>query len=299
MKHLGACLLILATTAALSADEAALRSARERWLRGNYAEAREQYEILNKDPKLHTQATLGLSQTYQSQCDYDQALAALDAALKDAADNADLLARRAELLYLRGRWDDALAAAEKALTGRNDHLLARWVRAQVYRDRGNLKEADAEVRWFVRTYSQRSDKGEDIKKPEDLLLVGLAGSENARWHNLSDQFPFILNEVYADALKTDKDFWPAEYQAGMMLLEKFNRPEALKAFDKALSINPNAAEVHAAKGAAALQRLEIQQAEEVVKQALEINPNLTDALRLQADVHLAGGDLAAALRDLG
>ncbi len=298
MRYAPACLLILALAGQLCADETALQAARQRWLRGNYAEAREQFEALAKDPKLRAPATLGISLTYQNQGEYAKALAAVEAALREVPDSADLHTRRAELLYLRGRWDEALAAAEQALTTRDDHLPARWVRAQVYRDRGNLKEADTEMRWLVRIYSQRSDKGQDIKRPEDLLVVGLAGAENARWHNLSDQFPFILNEVYADALKTDKDYWPAEYQAGMLLLEKYNRPEALKAFDKALSINPNAAEVHSAKGMAALQRLEIQEAEEAANRALEINPHLTDGLRLRADVQLALGDVAAALRTL-
>ena len=298
MKYLGGCLLLLLASVGMAAEEAALRNARQRWLRGNYAEAQEQYEALLKDAKTGVPAAVGLSLTLQSKGELDQALATVEAASKKAPEQVDLLARRAELLYLRGRWDEAQAAAEKVLAKQADHFAARWVRAQLYRDRGQQKEADAEVRWFVRTYSQRSDKGEDIKRPEDLLLVGLAGSENARWHNLSDQFPFILNEVYSDAMKTDKDFWPAEFHAGVLLLEKFNRPEALKAFDKALSINPHAAEVHAARGAAALQRLEIQEADEAAKRALEINPRLTDALRLQADIHLAGGDVPAALRSL-
>src|SRR5262249_34725387 len=106
------------------------------------------------------------------------------------------------------------------------------------------------------------------------------------------------NEVYADALKTDKEFWPAEYQAGMLLLEKYNRADALEAFDKALKINPNAAEAHVGKGLAALQRYEIKDAEAAAARALEINPNLTDALRLRADTHLLAGDFPAALCDL-
>lgn len=298
MKRAWGCFLILGLAADLAADDAMLREARQRWLRGNYAEARELYETLAKDAQFRDQASIGLGFVQQSQGEYDRALSTLDAALKDSDQNADLHVRRAELLYLRGRWEDALAAAERALAIRAEHLAARWVRAQVHRDRGELQEAEADVRWIVRTYSQRSDKAKDIKRPEELLIVGLAGSENARWHSLAEQFPFILNEVYADALKTDKDYWPAEYQAGMLLLEKYNRPEALKALDKALTINPNAAEVHAAKGMAALHKLEFQEAEDSAKRALEINPNLTEALRLRADVQGALGDAAAALRDL-
>src|SRR5262249_19839095 len=129
-------------------------------------------------------------------------------------------------------------------------------------------------------------------------VVGLAGAENARWHNLSDQYRVILTDVFADALKADKNFWPAEYQSGMLLLEKYNRADALEAFDKVLSINPHAAEALVGKGLAALQKYEIKDAEQFAERALRINPHLPEALRLRADVHLLVGDVRAALRDL-
>src|SRR5262249_51280534 len=150
----------------------------------------------------------------------------------------------------------------------------------------------------VRTYSERSNADDDIKDADQLLIVGLAGSENARWNNLSDQFSFILSDVYGDATKYDKDFWPAEHEAGMLLLEKYNRGEALDAFDKALAINPSAAEALAGKGAAALQRYEVKDAEQFAERALKVNPSLPEALRLRADVHLVGGDVKAALKEL-
>ncbi len=298
MKYLYSCWLLLSVLASAPADGPSLQTARQRWLRGNYEEARAQYETLAKDAAHRAAAAIGLSRTQQSQGEYDKSLATIDAALRDLPQNADLLARRAELLYLRGRWEDAEQGADKALAVQKEHFLARWIRAQIYRDRGDMAKADAECRWFVRTYSERSDKDNDIKDPDLLLLVGLAGCENARWNKLADQFPFILNEVYGDALKLDKDLWLAEFQAGMLLLEKYNRGEALAALDKALAINPHAAEVLAGKGIAALQKLEIKDAEEFAHRALDINPNLPEARRLQADVHLAGGDIRAALRDL-
>jgi tetratricopeptide (TPR) repeat protein len=161
-----------------------------------------------------------------------------------------------------------------------------------------LKRADAEFRWFVRTYSKRSDEDKDVKDPDELLLVGLAASENARWHKLSDQFRFILTEVYGEALKVEKEFWPAEFYAGMLLLEKYNRGEADAAFDKALTINPQAAEALTGKGAASLQRLEYKEAEKFAQEALRINPRLPAALRLAADVALAEGDIDTARKKL-
>jgi tetratricopeptide (TPR) repeat protein len=299
MKYpLGACLLLLAVSPLVLADGPTLKDARRRLLRGNYEEARSLYEELAKDAKNRVPAAIGLSRALESKGEYDQALDAVDAALKDSPKDADLQARRAELLYVRGRWEDAEKAADAAVKANSEQLLARWVRAQVYRDRGDVKKADEEFRWFVRTYSDRSNNDMEIKDPDELVLVGLAGSENARWHNLADQFQFIIDEVYDDALRNDKDMWPAHYQAGMLLLEKYNRPRALEAFDKALAINPNAAEALVGKGLVAAEELEFQDAERFAEQALKINVNLPEALRLRADVHLAGANVVGALKEL-
>ncbi len=299
MRPLAAGLLLLIALPQALAYAPSLATARARWLQGKYAEARGQYEALAKDAKTKSAAALGISRAWQSEGEYDKALAVIDAALKALPKDADLHARRAELLYFRGLWKEAEATAAQALAIKKDHFLARWVRAQVLRDRGDLKAADAEFRWFVRVYSDRSAIDDDIKDPDELLLVGLAGSENARWHNLADQFSVVLRDVYGDALKADKDFWPADYQAGVLLLEKYNLPEALEALDKALKINPRAAEVYVAKGQAALQAYEISDAVGHVERALKINPRLPEALRLKADISVLEGDLGAALKMLG
>jgi tetratricopeptide (TPR) repeat protein len=292
-KHLLACPFVLCFAVFAAAAEPTLKEARERWLHGNYAEAREQYEALARDAKLRAAATVGLSRALESEGEYDKALAVIEAALKDSPKDAGLHARRAEVLYLRGRWDEAEKAADVALDADKDQFTAHWVRARIYRDRGDMKKTDAECLWFVRVYNDK-----DITDPEQLLFIGLAAAEHARWKGIHDQFSDILTDVYGGAIKADKAYWPAEYQAGLLLLEKYNRPEALDAFDKALKINISAAEALAAKGVAALLKYEIKEAERLAEQALGVNPKLPEALRLRADVHLASGDTAAALKEL-
>ena len=156
-----------------------LAQARQRWLHGNYRSAQALYETLLKEPSSHDAAVIGLSRAMQSQGEYEAALRLVDTALEKSPANGALHARRAELLYLRGQWDDAEKAAAAAMSRQDDSFLARWIRAQIERDSGDVKKADAELRWFVRTYSSRSDQDKDIKDPEELLLVGLAGAENA------------------------------------------------------------------------------------------------------------------------
>ena len=94
MKNLGAILLIFFSPFALQAGAPTLKEARERLLRGNYAEARELFANLAKDAKNKVAASIGLSRAHESEGQYDQALAVIDVALKEAPQNADLLARR-------------------------------------------------------------------------------------------------------------------------------------------------------------------------------------------------------------
>src|SRR2546423_534990 len=111
IRTISAGLLLVAIAAPLSAQPT-LKIARERWLRGNYDEALEKYEELFKDAKQRSAAAIGLSRVHQSRGEYDKALAVLDTALADDARNADVLARKADVLYLRGKWTDAEKAAD-------------------------------------------------------------------------------------------------------------------------------------------------------------------------------------------
>jgi tetratricopeptide (TPR) repeat protein len=270
--------------------------ARQRLQRGNYAEARDGFAPFLKSEKLAPKAAIGIARSWQAEGDNSKAITALDDALKAAPDNLDLRAVRADLLYSLGQWADAIKDADAVLANNEKHFLARWVKARILRDNGDMAAADKEVRWFVREYSDAENADKPITDSELLLIVGQAGSENALWNNRPQQFTFILNEVYRDALKFDPDCWQAENLAGRMLLEKHNRPDALDAFDKALKINPKAVEALVGKGLVALDTFDLKDAENFAEQALKINGKHPEALRLKADVLVAGGDLVSAER---
>src|SRR5262249_26051482 len=115
MKKLCACSLIFLLATSAGAQAPTLKEARERWLRGNYEEARALYEPLARDSKSKLAALIGISHTWQSQGEYDKALEVIAQANAANSKDADLIARHAELLYLRGRWQDAELAADQAL----------------------------------------------------------------------------------------------------------------------------------------------------------------------------------------
>lgn len=273
-----------------------LAGPKQRLQRGNYAEARDGFAAAASDPKLAPRAAIGIATAWRMEGENGKAMAVLDDAIKASPDHSDLRANRADLLFALGKWDDARADADAVISKDAKHFLARWVRARLLRDKGDMPAADQEVRWFVREYTDAENADRPITESERLLLVGQAGAENATWNNRPQQFSFILNEVYRDALKHDPDCWQAEALAGRMLLDKHNRADAAEAFDKALKINPKATEALVGKGLVALATLDLRAADQFAEQALKVNPKHSAALRLKADILLMGDDPLTAER---
>src|SRR5205807_4660904 len=119
------------------------------------------------------------------------------------------------------QWSAAEDTAKAAMEVRNDSFLAHWVIAQVLRDRGETMKADEEFRWFIRAYNDK-----DVTDPDEMLLIGLAALERARLHHLNDQYQFVVDELFNEAVKKDKDYWPALYEKGKLFLDKHNKAQA-------------------------------------------------------------------------
>lgn len=282
------CLLALAIggpTAGRAAegDEASLAAGRALLLTGKYAEAEEQFSKLTDQDALA--AALGLAQCKLATGRLDEAAALLAAAAKQHPRASRPVAELARLRLARGELAEADRLAQQALALADHDFVARWVTAEVHRLRGELDQADKAHDWFVQFYNRR-----DQDDPEALRYIGLGAAQFARWNRITDQFRFLVNEFYPDALKLEKNYWPAHYEAGRLFLEKYNQADATRELKRALRINPNAAEVHAALAFAALQSYDLGQAQQHVDQALAVNPRLVDAHLAQADLHLANFD---------
>jgi cellulose synthase operon protein C len=296
MKHLSAFIACLIFAGFVHAQPT-LKEARDEWLQGNYAEAREMYETLAKDVKLRQAATLGLSRALESQGEYDKAMKALDAALKDMPKDADLLARQAELYHLRGRWEEAAKSAQAALEANKDNFLAHWVLAEVQRDRGQFEKADEQYLWFIKTSQTKN-----ITDPDELVLAGLAGLERAKYHHITDEYQTVVSNYFQEASRAQKDkenlYWQGEYEAGRVFMDKHNKPAAFRAFERAMTINPRSAEVLVCKGQMAASHMEFKDADKYATQALKVNPSYVPALCLMSDVHWFSSENDAAMKRL-
>ena len=281
-----ACIALL--IAADKPKSSPLAEATARLAHGNYAEAEAALAPLLAGETLPP-ATILLARLKRETGKPAEARTLLSGAIADGA-TAELLATRADLLHDMGLYLESRADAQAALKKSPENLVAQLTLARLARDEGDIAAADAGFRAIVRYYTMRSNADRDIKDARELMAVAVAGAENARWHKLPKQFAFILNEVIFDALKSDPDYWPAEVAAGRMLLEKYNRPDASEAFDKALRVNPKSAAALAAKAELMLQQYQMKEADDFALKALAIDPTNRDALRARADVAIAAED---------
>jgi tetratricopeptide (TPR) repeat protein len=189
------------------------------------------------------------------------------------------LAEQARLKFDAGDYDQAQTLVEAAERLDPKLPLSRWIEIELHCVAGRLDEAESGCRQLIRYYNDR-----EISDPETLRWIGQAAARFARWNRQTDQFDFLVNTLYPDALQAQADYWPAKYEKGKLFLEKFNYADAVAELRGALGINPHAAEVHAALARAWLAQHKQEEAEIEVGRALEINPRSLEAWLVKADI---------------
>ncbi len=250
-----------------------LEEARQHLLRGRYAEAAEVFAPRAKDD---ADAAVGLARSLAARGRLEEARRALEPLADEHAAPAAELAR---LAFERGDYREARGRALAALSLETDQALARWILAELDRVAGRLEQAEAGYRQLIRYYNRH-----DRLPAESLRWVGLGAAQYARWKRVADQFDFLVNELYPEAIEVEADYWPALYEAGCLFLEKYNYRDAARELQAALRINPQAAEVHAALARLAIEQREPERAEEHIARALELNPRLLEAWLARADL---------------
>ncbi len=268
-----------------------LKAAQKLLWGGKYAEAAEAFEKLQAS--LPQEAAVGVAHTQVATGKLAEAEEGLRKAVAAQPKSGALEAELGQLLFARGEYKEAGQAAQVALELDENSLSARWLSAELSRVQGDLPAAGKGYKWLVDYYNAH-----DLKDPQSLRYVGLAAAQFARWNRISDQFSFLVNDLYPEALELEPSYWPARYESGLLFLEKFNEADATKEIKAALALNANAADVHAAAAALAVQNYELGEAEASIARALEINPNCLAAHLAQADVHMANIELDKALATL-
>jgi len=270
-------------------NKAGLETAHVHIQKGRLAEALELYDKLEQAKVDPVAIAVGRSRCYAEQGQWNKAGKTLQKAIESHPHMALLYARLADVQFRQGEYDDAEQTAEKAIQLDAQQPLARLVLADVYTETGRIKQALEGYRWFVRYYNRAQPT--DAKT---LLLVARGSLQYARWKSVSQIFGFVINTLCPDALKADENSWRAYYLSGDVLLEKYNRAQALPELQRALTVNPRAVPALVSLGEAARQKLDLEQAGKYAAQALKIAPNHVPALQLKADVLISRNRISEA-----
>lgn len=258
--------------------------------KGRYAEAEEVLNQLAKETADPARLAIELSHVQEAVGQWKELTGQLEAAAKAHSNQPDLLARLAEVYFRQGRYEETQKLLDRMQKLDGQHPLAHLVLADLLAETGQLEKSLENYVWFVRYYNRAQPT--DAKT---LELVARGSLQYARWKSSSQILKFVVNTLCPDMLKEEETSWQSHLIAGELLLEKYNRAQALPELNRALAINPRAADVLVSLGNAAYQKNDLKEADDYAEQALKINPRHVAACWLKADVLLTEGQLSGAI----
>lgn len=211
----------------------------------------------------------------------------LKSVIEKDPEQADPLAMLAEWEFEAGRWNEAKALTENALKANPDHIGARWLQVRMLDAEGRRDEATVSAESLIKL---RNEKPETLTAI-DMVTVGQAAERfyraSTRGEQLSELLSDIITELYDGALAKDVYCWQAHNAAGQLFLSGYNEKRGIPELQKALRINPLAADVLVALGRSDLDGYKLAAGRERAQRALEINPEFVPAKVLLADLNIS------------
>ncbi len=247
---------------------------------GDYDAAIAAYEKLARESaSQRTAAQVGLASAFEQTGRYAEGLNRLNSVGSDAQTATWHLAR-GRLLDHTGRYDDALAAYQAAISMSPDLYEARYARARLLETVGRTEEALALYAFFDALAHDR------VPDTAEQLLWHARGfyrySVLKSHPNLPERTRYVLHELLQTAYEVkDPQFWPARVAAGELLLAKYNTREAGEDFKAALKINPRLSAAEVGLAAIALEDWKFEACEEHIGRALKVNPHHLASLNLR------------------
>ena len=224
-------------------------------MHGRYEEAA---EIYKPQSAADLQAALGLAACQEAQGKTDEAVKTLNPL---AEKHADIQAQLARLAFERGDYNESRHRVDATLKLAAEHPLGLYIKAELARTSGSIEEAERlPSPDRVLQQSQR-------QVPRRVRWIGRAAAEYARWNRLSDQFDFLVNDLYPSAVKLDADYWPASSRRdGCSWRSTIGRtpPKSSKRPWKSI---PAQAKVHASMAELAMEDFHLEQAEASLRRA--------------------------------
>ncbi len=249
--------------------------------------------------------------------DYESAIKLLSGRLasnpNDAESESALLRAYLEI----GRYLEAETSAKKFLLKAPTAAAVRHQLAEVLVKTGRYTEAISEFeRAGADTKSPAEKLQSDLRRAETLARTGQENRAREIFESLvayyKDKQPESAaelttiaralvhlerfqdaNDIYRAAIEADSTYLEAQLEAAELFTEKYNYGDAAQFLDDALQLNPNSARAHL--DVALNKRIDGgDEMSAALNRALEINPNLIEALTFRAGLALESGEFGEA-----
>ncbi len=241
---------------------------------GSYREARAAFS-----DSLYSTNIEGYFETYIQSGAYEAGLRRAQQMLRNTSQPAYVNYGIGRLHAVNGNWTEAEAAYLAAIQAKNDYWLAGLELAELYRQRGNARQAE-------RLYSVINAR---LRQGGFTTALGLAIGARAAMR-LGDHHE--ANEAFSTALRLDADNVQVILWYGDLYRITHDEAFAKDLYERALGINSNRAEIYVKLASVTGSYA---QKEELAEQALRITDGFAPALALKAKLHILDGDFPEAV----
>ena len=269
------CLAMLAVLFSCgAAQEPTIQAAEQDLKQGNYPAAITAFTRLLTSNANDAQAEYGLLRAYLETGKYAEAETSAKKFLAAHSDAHRVRLALGEVYVTTGRYTEAIAEFERVSKEASGAAKFRGElrRGETLNLIGKEDDAQAIFQSFIRYYNNN-----ELRTAEELVFAARAMAHLEKTHD--------ANDLYLDAIKADPTNIEAQVGGGELFTSKYQYAEAAEFYKDALKINANYARVHL--GLAANRRIEGSEGMmTALKRALEINPNLVEAITLRAMLDL-------------
>ena len=263
-----------------------LRDANRALAEGRYADAERAFRGQVRGDQ-RGRALIGLGRVQLETGRYDQAEHSGAEAAALSATRIDGETLRGEALQARGQLEAAQQAFERAARDPGA-LRARVLLGRLLLERGKNDEATPYLMSVIEAYNNDA-LGDD--QAAGLCYVAMAARALGSVHD--------ANDAFREAALKDRARVETQLEWASLFLDKYDQRHAAESAAEALEHNPNSPEAHVLMARLALARaFDFPAAEEHLRKALAVNPNLVSARVTRAAMALRNMDTDAADREL-
>ena len=283
-------ILWTAVVCSVSLDvHAGIQVGREKFLRGDYLSAIDQYRAVKG--KNRSLAQVLLAETYLRLGRY-QMLEKTVRQLQTSRNRSVSLRTqllRARYFRITGRYREAIKLLTPLQKQHSNSAQLRYLLAMVHRDMGNSEATTALLQQFIHDWNNGTM--EETNAQQTFYVA-----EAVRYASSYQE----ANDMFRQTVANDVSFYVANIAWGDLFLDKYAVDHAQKSFSEVLRQDPNHPDAHAGMARAKLEKTyDVASAGKHIQHALATNPHHIPALLVRARIEIDQNRWGAVQKTLG